>query len=214
VTLAVMATDHRADEPSEGPDHRVGGAERPPGERIIRASWIGTIVMALTAIPAAIAPDVFVAVAFVVSMAMFVAGVVVFFWAYAIAVNRSRDDLIGIGGLFFLAGSAPRRVQVLLLGSLATEVVLAFATAGARLFTPLAFGILAPLYGLSMCGLWAAKHGAFPPRPPEPARPKKAKGAASGSAKSAGRTTARNRTKARSSASPKGSAKGRAAKRR
>ena len=34
-----------------------------------------------------------------VSIAAFLAGTVAFLWAYGIAVNRSRHDLIGIGGL-------------------------------------------------------------------------------------------------------------------
>ena len=43
----------------------------------------------------------------IVSLVLFAVGMVVFVWAYAVAVGRSRTDLIGIGGLFFLAGSAP-----------------------------------------------------------------------------------------------------------
>lgn len=89
-------------------------------------------------------------------------GVVVFFWAYAIAVNRSRRDAIGIGGLFFLAGGvAPAPVRRALLGSLATQVAVGVGTAAARPFTSLAFGVLAPLYGLALTGLWAARRGRF-----------------------------------------------------
>jgi hypothetical protein len=31
---------------------------------------------------------------------------------------------------------------------------------------PLAFGILTPLYGLGIAGLWGARHGTFAPRRP------------------------------------------------
>jgi len=44
-------------------------------------------------------------------------------------------------------------------------VVAAFATAAARPNSSLAFGILAPLWGQGLAGLWGARHGAFPPRP-------------------------------------------------
>ena len=94
------------------------------------------------------------------------------------AIGRSRTDLIGMGGLFFLAGSAPRAVQRSLWASLAVEVVVAVATAAARPFTPLAFGVLAPMFGLGVMGLWGAKFGTFPPRPPEPARPSRRRRAA------------------------------------
>jgi hypothetical protein len=37
------------------------------------------------------------------------------------------------------------------------------------LYSPLAFGILVPVFGLGLCGLWGARYGTFEPRPvPEP----------------------------------------------
>ncbi len=104
--------------------------------------------------------------ALVVALGMFAVGCIVFLWAFAVAVGRSRTDAIGIGGLFFLAGSAPRGVQFTLMGSLAVQVMVAIATASARIFTTLAFGSLAPMMGLAMAGLWGAKFGRFGPRSP------------------------------------------------
>jgi len=104
-------------------------------------------------------------------MVLFFAGIALFLWAFAIAVNRSRADLIGVGGLFFLAGSASRPVQRQLLGSFGLEVVVGLATAAVHPFTPLAFGVLVPMYGLGLCGLWSARYGTFPPRPPDEGRP-------------------------------------------
>jgi hypothetical protein len=97
------------------------------------------------------------------------AGIGLFFWAYAVAVGRSRTDSIGIGGLFFLAGpdTAPRPDRRNLLASLATQAGIALASAGARPFTTLAFGVLVPLYGLALTGLYGACHGRFGPRPPK-----------------------------------------------
>ncbi|HZN13021.1 MAG TPA: hypothetical protein VFB78_02035 [Acidimicrobiales bacterium] len=138
-------------------------------DRIIAASWIGTGLFALTAVGDVVTADLKVP-AFVVAMAMFVVGTGVFLAALVIAAGRSRDKEIGMGGLFFLQGSAPGDVQRHLLGSLAVEVVVAFATAGAKPYTSLAFGILAPVYGLGLAGLWAAKRGEFGPRAPRPRR--------------------------------------------
>jgi hypothetical protein len=168
--------------------------EPTPGRAILRASWIGTIVFVITAVASAIAPNTFIAAGVATSMVLFFVGIGVFLWAYAVAVNRSRTDLIGMGGLFFLAGTAPRSVQLSLLGSLAVEVVVGLITAAVHPFTPLAFGVLAWMYGLALCGLWAARYGTFPPRPPEE---KRSKGQAkSGGSKPSGRTTPKSTKRA------------------
>jgi hypothetical protein len=192
------------DEPdgSPGPDD----LDPFPGRGIIRASLIGTVVFTISAVATAIAPTTFIAVGVGVAMVLFFVGIGLFFWAYAVAVNRSRTDLIGLGGLFFLAGSAPGRVQRLLLGSFAVEVVVGLVTAGVHPFTPLAFGVLASMYGLSLCGLWAAKWGTFPPRPPdEPRHKKKTKvEGSSGGARSKGTPSSGSRSKGGSGGRAKG----------
>lgn len=137
-----------------------------PGAAIIQASWIGTAVFTATAIAAAIWPSPFVNVSVPVALVLFALGAAAFVPAFARAADRSRTEAIGIGGWFFLASSAPRPIQRSLMGSLALEVIVALATAAARPFTPLAFGILAPLYALSLAGLWGARHGRFGPRAP------------------------------------------------
>ena len=134
---------------------------------IVRASWAGTAAFAASAI-AAVAVSAARLPAVIVAGALFAAGVATFFWAYAIAVGRSRTDAIGIGGLFFLAGkdTAPDAGHKRhLLASLAAQTAIALATAGARPFTTLAFGVLVPVYGLAMTGLYSARHGRFAPRP-------------------------------------------------
>jgi hypothetical protein len=135
------------------------------GAPIITVSWIGTGVYVVTALVATVFPDGFGVAATTVSLVLFAIGCAVFLWAYLVAVQRSRTDLIGIGGLYFLQGTAPRTVQLHLLGSLVVEVVVAVVTASIRLYSALAFGFLVPVFGLGMCGLWAARYGTFEPRP-------------------------------------------------
>ncbi|HUP85248.1 MAG TPA: hypothetical protein VM143_06235 [Acidimicrobiales bacterium] len=134
---------------------------------IVRASWMGTGVFVVSAL-AAIASTAARIPAVGVALALFIAGIVNFFWAYAVAVGRSRTHVIGIGGWFFLAGrdTAPANDRRQLLASLGVEVVAAIATAAARPFTSLAFGVLAPVYGLALTGLYGARHGRFSPRSP------------------------------------------------
>ena len=135
------------------------------GEEIRRAAWYGTAGFAVTAVTATVVRAI-EPLALVVDVVLFVAGCIAFVAAYLRAVNRSRTESIAVTSLFFLAGSAPPDVRRSLLGALAAQVVVALATAIARPYTILAAGTLVPLYGLGLCGLWAARHGTFPPRPP------------------------------------------------
>jgi hypothetical protein len=136
-----------------------------PGVRLVWASFVGTAAFVVAAVVGTVWLDL-VAVLVFVSIALFFIGTGAFLLAYAKAVSRSRYETIGMGGLFFLAGTAPRRVQVLLLGSFAVEVAVALITASIRVYTPVAFGLLTPMFGLGLVGLWGAIYGEFPPREP------------------------------------------------
>jgi hypothetical protein len=103
-------------------------------------------------------------VAVAVSLALFVLGTAAMALALLRAAGRSRTDEVTVPGVFFLTESAPPAVRRHLLGALAVQVVVALATAAARPFTSLAFGILVPVYGLGLAGLWGARHGQFGPR--------------------------------------------------
>jgi len=133
------------------------------GRSLIWASWLGTavfvVVSALSVGWVSLRP-----VGVSVSLILFGIGCIAFLWAYAIAVDRSRTDAIGIGGLYFLAGSAPKAVQRHLMASLAVQTVVSIVAASMRPFTTVAFGILVPMYGLGLAGLWAARYGFFPQR--------------------------------------------------
>jgi hypothetical protein len=135
------------------------------GARIIQASWAGTAVFAISSVLGVVAAGPFSGVSSAVSAALFVGGCVVFVAAFLLAVRRSRTDDITVAMLFFLmGGGTPRPVRRQLFASLAVEVVVAVAAAAARPFTSQATGVLAPMWGLSLCGLWAARHGRFKPR--------------------------------------------------
>jgi len=130
---------------------------------IVRVTVAATAIFAITAV-LGVAVDAARPVAVVVAVVMFVFGAVGMLAAVVIAAGRSRTDVIGIGGLFFLAGSAPPAVRRILVGCLAAQVAVAVATAIARPYSSAAFGVLAPVGGLAACGIWAARHGRFGPR--------------------------------------------------
>jgi hypothetical protein len=140
------------------------------GRRIVAASWLGTALLVVTSVAGAVHPHPLDVPALVVALALFFGGIVAFFAAYVVAIGRSRESDIGIAAVFGLAGSAPRAVQLRLYGSLAVAIAASVSTAGARLHSVLAFGILANMWELGMIGLWGARHGAFPPRRPAPER--------------------------------------------
>jgi hypothetical protein len=134
------------------------------GQTLVRAALVGTALFTVTAL-GAVLTEALRGVATAVAGVLFFAGIVAFFAAYLRAVLRSRSELLGIGGIYFLAGSAPRAIRVRLLGAVAAQVLVAILTASLRPFTSLAFGLLVPMYGIGVAGLWGAFHGTFPERP-------------------------------------------------
>jgi hypothetical protein len=138
--------------------------EGQPGNRLLVMDLAATVVLVVVLAAAVVVPDEAGAVAAAWSLLLFVAGCGAFLWAFAIAVQRSRTDAIGIGGLYFLGGTAPPPVRRRFLGLLAAQCLAAIAAAAARPFTVLAFGTLAPMFGLGVQGLWGARHGHFEPR--------------------------------------------------
>lgn len=132
------------------------------GAALVKASWAGTAAFSLTALVAAVVADADV-VALAVALLLFAGGTAAFAAALVRAATRSRHEELTLAGLFFLEG-APPAVRRRLLGSLAAELVVAFVTAAVRPNTSLAFGILAPMWGQGLAGLWGARHGAFPAR--------------------------------------------------
>lgn len=132
---------------------------------IVRAAVIGTAVFTVVAVAAAALPDQLAVVAVVVDLVLFAAGCSAFVAALLKAADRSRTEAITLGGVFWLSGTiGPAAARKPLLTAFAVEVVVALATAGARPFTGLAFGVLVPVYGLGLTGLWGARHGTFAAR--------------------------------------------------
>jgi hypothetical protein len=158
-----------------GSNHPAADPDRPPwavgaGRDLVRASWWGTALYSAVAVAATVWPEAGAPAVVAVSLLLFLGGSVAFLWGYFVALERSRTELIGVGGLFFLAGCAPPSVQRSMMLSLGIQTTVAVVTASLRLYTALAFGILVPMWGLGLAGLWGARHGVFPQRPDVRAR--------------------------------------------
>ena len=142
--------------------------------RTPRVDLVGTIVFAVAlAITIPLRAERPVQIVFAaVSMVLFAIGAGTSLWAYVGALERSRTAEIGVGGLYLLTGTtAPRDIRRLMTSLLAVQVVLALTGAVVGVsglsgteVNVLAFGVLVPMFGIGMNGLWAVRHGAFGPR--------------------------------------------------
>lgn len=124
------------------------------------ASWVALAVFMAVIVPDVVGVHALDGTAVSLSLALFLSALVIWFYAFGVAVVRSaRGDDIGVGGLFFLFGTAPSNVRRWLFGALGVSVVVAFATAAGN-----AYAALEPMFPLALVGLWGARHGTFPPR--------------------------------------------------
>jgi hypothetical protein len=108
----------------------------------------------------------------VVSMILFTIGVTTTLWAYVSALEVSRTREVGVANLFLLTGpTAPRPVKRAMSLALVVQVVVAVTGASVGIvgladddLNALAFGILVPMFGIGMNGMWSARYGSFGPR--------------------------------------------------
>lgn len=128
----------------------------------VRAAIVVTAVFAVIQTVATIAPDGPAAVVSVaVSLGLFAVGSGTFLWAFYIAADRSRDEAITVAGVVWLIGTAPAGVASALRWALVIQVVVAVTAASVRPFSPVAFGVLVPMFGLGSLAWYGARHGVF-----------------------------------------------------
>ena len=143
------------------------------GRIIVRANIAGTALFVATAVFAAAiftTPAQWVGAS--TAMALFAIGVFAFLWGFWNAVQRSREEEVSVTQLFMLLGTpTPSSVRRPMLAMLLVQVTTAFATTFWRLDGPdgtpgssLTVGLLVPMFGLGMNGLWAAYHADFDDR--------------------------------------------------
>lgn len=145
-----------------------------PGARVVRADLAGTVVF-LIALCIAVPLRTRRFAQFLiggVSMVLFAIGVATTLWAYTRALDRSRVEEVGVANLYLLTGdTAPRTVGRTMSLALVVQVLAAIAGAWIGVagldegeLNALAFGVLVPMFGIGMNGVWAARHGAYGPR--------------------------------------------------
>jgi len=139
---------------------------------IVRFNVVATVLFTVVAVFAAVSfDDASRVLVVVVALSLFAVGVATFLLGFFTAVQRSRDSEIAVSQLFFLAGGiAPLDAKVPMNACLFVQTVVGIAAAIARPSTDgkagsvLAFGVLVPMLGLGLNGLWASRHGVFADR--------------------------------------------------
>jgi hypothetical protein len=138
----------------------VNAGLEPPGLGIVRAGWLANALFGVTAIPAAAGVDSMLGVAIGVALLLFLIACGAFLYAFGVGVARTaRGDNVAVANLFFLQGSAPRSVRRAFLVMFLVCLAIALATV---VWEP--FGVLVPMLPPGLAGVWAARHGTFPPR--------------------------------------------------
>ncbi len=136
------------------------------GRPILVSGWIANALFAVTAIPVALGLNDVIGAAIGVALLLFLVAVGTFVYAFAVGVARTtRGDNVAVSNLFFLQGSAPRPVRR---DFLLLFLVCLAITIGTAAWEP--FGVLVPMLPIGLAGVWAARYGVFPPRPPAPPR--------------------------------------------
>jgi hypothetical protein len=148
--------------------------ETSPGSRVIRTDLGGTALF-LAALAVAVPLRSHRFAQFLIggtSMLLFAVGIATTLWAYTRALDRSRVEEVGVANLYLLTGeTAPKHVKRTMSAFLTVQIVAAVAGAWIGVvgldkgdLNALAFGVLVPMFGIGMNGIWAARHGSYGPR--------------------------------------------------
>ncbi|HKA05274.1 MAG TPA: hypothetical protein VKD67_13135 [Acidimicrobiales bacterium] len=132
------------------------------GRRIIQVDLVGTALFTVVSVVEVVVMAWMRPVGVALDLGLFAIGCATFLGAYALALNRSRTDEIGVASLYFLTNNvAPKPVRNRMWAAFAAQCAVAVTAASVRPFTTAAFSVLVPMFGLGLNGLWAARHGTF-----------------------------------------------------
>ena len=132
------------------------------GFRIGLANLVITVKFALFSVLAAVFGDALYAYMTIFSLTLSALGCAIFLRALFHLAGRSRHEEVSVAGAFLLLEEAAIGAKAFFWSMLGIQLASALIAAGTRFYTPLAFGILVPVFGVGMMSLWGAKHARFP----------------------------------------------------
>ena len=118
-----------------------------------------TVVFVVATVGAVIRPGPVRLVSVVLDLLLFAGGSLLFLAAFAVAIARSRNEQVSLGGTFLLSGTAPSAVRRRFLGLLALQVVVGVGGASLRPYSSMAFAVLAPMSAFGAMAWWGARYG-------------------------------------------------------
>jgi hypothetical protein len=133
-----------------------------PDDLVVKPAVWGTVAFVVVTLVGVTGGDGAAPFVIIFDVILLALGILAFVRTLLVAAERSRTEELSVAGIWFLSG-APTPIRVWLLGALAVQVVVGIA-GGAVKPEPGAFGVLVPVFGLGLCGLWAVRSGSFPPR--------------------------------------------------
>ena len=144
-----------------------GGVARTPSQQsLLVAGRAGTVLLCAAIALGVIGPSGAAVAAQIVALVLFGMGCGGFVAAFVTAVRRSRFEQVSTVAAFLQMPGAARPVRLEMRLGAGLQFAAGLTGAALRPFGPLAFGILAGVYGLGVIAMWGATHGEFPRRSP------------------------------------------------
>ncbi|MEG3586997.1 MAG: hypothetical protein VX353_06880 [Actinomycetota bacterium] len=123
-------------------------------------STVGTSILVATGLLAIFISNLEV-LYIVVSLTLFVTGLMLALRAFGVSLTRSRYEIVTTSHLIILPKNTGRKVKIRLYGSLGTQVIVSILFAATQSSTNFAFGILASVFALGNLNMWAILNGTF-----------------------------------------------------
>lgn len=130
--------------------------------RLIRLNWQVTVVFLTATLLTHLAAESIDLVYAIASSLLFAIGAGLCFLGFWNGLQRSRTEQVTLPGLLAISSShVPTNERNLVWGAIAAQTVIAVAGASLRPFTPQAFGLLVPLFGIGLATLFGSREADF-----------------------------------------------------
>lgn len=140
-------------------------AASPQAQGLLRLQWQATLVFVAATVLNVLTDGAIDIPYAVLCTIAFVVGFIAFSLGFWNGLQRSKEEEVTLWGLVAASSThVPARARTIHWASIVTQLVGAVVAASLRAFTPQAFGLLVPMLGLGLAGLWGSRYASFHPR--------------------------------------------------